>query len=46
MLIPVAAFLNINSCNLGFGGGKKIPSGSFGNPSFVPYTPINLSILS
>jgi hypothetical protein len=41
-----AAFLMKTSCSLGFGGGRKNPSGSFGNPSLVPNTPIILSILS
>ena len=44
--IFVAAFLINNSCSLGFGGGRKMPSGSLSNPSLVPNTPSNLSILS
>src|SRR5579862_2511970 len=40
------AFLINNSCSLGFGGGRKIPSGSFSRPSLVPKTPSILSILS
>src|SRR5882757_2970830 len=33
------AFFMKSSCSLGFGGGRKIPSGSLYNPSFVPNTP-------
>src|SRR5574343_742186 len=34
-----APFLMINSCKRGLGGGRKIPSGSFSNPSLLPKTP-------
>ena len=44
--MSVADFLIKSSCKRGLGGGKNIPSGSLGNPSLLPKTPINLSILS
>jgi hypothetical protein len=40
-----AVVMNI-SCNLGFGGGRKMLSGSFGRFSFEPKTPTSLSTLS
>src|SRR3954447_16755007 len=38
-------FINI-SFKRSFGGGRNMPSGSFSNPSFDPYTPIIVSTLS
>src|SRR4030081_1851328 len=35
-----ALFFIKSSCKRGLGGGRKIPSGSLGKPSFVPNTPI------
>ncbi len=43
--LPPASLIK-SSCNLGFGGGRKILSGSLGRFSLDPNTPINLSTLS
>ena len=52
-LVGTAIFNNIGGGGGGsgsfgerLGGGKKIPSGSFGKPSLVPKMPISSSILS